>query len=249
MEQQGQQLTATQGMLAAFGQNRVAAPSGQSPAPAVKSKLVKDEEVRDFGEDLIDVMRRVAREEQAPLEERFKPMQQQVDQVRNVASQVAQQSTQSAQDKLFATLDEQAPGWRQQNEDAQFLDWLAQPDPYSGAARMDLLKQAYERHDTPRVLAFFVGYRNEHAVVTPPPAPAVPPPETSQRKLEDFVAPGTAKTGATGAQEGAGKRIWTEAEIKQFYTEAASGKYRNNKARRDEIERDIHAAVRDGRVR
>jgi hypothetical protein len=251
IEQMSQQLTATQNMLAALSQNRVpAAPAGQSPAPAATTKLVKDEEVRDFGEDLIDVMRRVAREELAPVESRFKPMQQQVERASNVAAQVAQQNTQSAQERLFATLDEQVPGWTEQNEDSNFLAWLAQPDPYSGQARSALLKQAYERHDTPRVLAFFKGYRTEHAVVTPPPAPAAPTQEAPQRTLESFVAPGTPKTGTTGAQDGAGKgRIWDQAEIKQFYTDAAAGKFRTNKQRRDEIEREIHVAVREGRVR
>lgn len=252
LEQLKAQLTATQGMLSALAQNRVAAPGqGQGPAPAAPAKLVKDEEVKEFGEDLTDFIGRVAEQRLMPrIDQKIQPVQQQVAEVRQTATKVVERSAQSDHERLLATLDQQIAGWRQQNNDPGFLDWLAQPDPYSGVARGDLLRQAYEGFDAPRIVAFFKGYRNEHAVVTPP-APAAAPaePDASQRKLDDFVAPGTPKAGPTGAQTGAGKRTWTQAEIKQFYDDAAAGKFRNNKARRDELEREIHAAVREGRVR
>jgi len=247
-----QQLTATQTMLASLGQRQGAAPAAAAPAPAGTGKLVKDEEVREYGEDLTDYIRRVAQDAVLPrVNEQIQPMKQQVEQVRSVAGQVMQRSAQTDQEKMFALLDAQVEGWQQQNEDGQFLEWLQLPDTYSGMKRMDLLKQAYERFDGPRVVAFFKGYRNEHAVVTPPAAAAAPAQAAPQRKLEDFVAPGTARVGATGAQDGAGKRIWTQAEIKQFYDECSAGKYRtpSGQERKKQIEADIFAASREGRVR
>lgn len=245
-----QQLTATQTMLASLGQRQGAAPAPAAPAPA-GGKLVKDEEVREYGEDLTDYIRRVAQDAILPkVNEQMQPMRQQVEQVRNVAGQVMQRSAQTDQEKMFALLDREVEGWQQQNEDGQFLEWLQLPDTYSGMKRMDLLKQAYERYDGPRVVAFFKGYRNEHAVVTPP-AAAAPAQGAPQRSLDEFVAPGTAKAGTTGAQDGAGKRIWTQAEIKQFYDDCAAGKYRSadGQERKKQIERDIFAASREGRVR
>jgi hypothetical protein len=246
-----QQLVATQTMFASLGQNRGAAPGAAAPAPAGNGKLVEDEEVREYGEDLTDYIRRVAQDAVLPkVSEQIQPMRQQVEQVRNVAGQVMQRSAQTDQEKMFALLDAQVEGWQQQNEDGQFLEWLQLPDTYSGVKRMDLLKQAYERFDGPRVVAFFKGYRNEHAVVTPP-AAAAPAQGAPQRKLEEFVAPGSAKAGTTGAQDGAGKRIWTQAEIKQFYDDCAAGKYRSphGMERKKQIEQDIFAASREGRVR
>jgi len=251
IEQLKQQMTATQGMLSAFAQNRVAAPGqGQGSAPAAPASLVKDEEVKEFGEDLTDFIGRVAEQRlMGRIDQKLQPVQRQVDEVRHTATQVAQANTQTSHERLLATLDKNVEGWRQQNNDQGFLDWLAQPDPFSGVTRGELLGQAYERFDAPRVEAFFKGYRNEHAVVTPP-AAAPAPQAASQRQLEDFVAPGQPKAGgATGAQDGAGKRIWTEAEIKRFYDDCSAGKFRTNQARRDQIERDIVAAAREGRVR
>lgn len=251
IEQLRAQVTATQGMLAALGQGRVAAPVGQGSAPAAPAKLVKDEEVKEFGEDLTDFIRRVAQESVLPaVEKRLQPVQQQVEKATTDAATTAQEQARLAHERLLTTLDGEFAEWRQLNRDPQFLEWLAQPDPYSGAARQDLLSQAYERFDAPRIVAFFKGYRAEHAVVTPPPAAAAAPAQgASQRTLDDFVAPGQPKAGTTGAQNGAGKRIWTEAEIKRFYDDCRSGKFRTNPDRRKELEQDIFAAGREGRVR
>lgn len=247
IQQLQQQLTATQTMLASLTRQQGAAPA----APAAPTALVKKEEVETFGEDLTDYIRRVAQEAVLPqVEQRLQPVQQQVEQVRSVASQVVERSAQTAQERMFETLDRDIPDWRKQNNDEGFLAWLAQQDPYSGETRQALLRRAYERNDTPRVVAFFKGYRSEHAVVTPPPAPAAAtPPPAPQKTLDSFVAPGTVKAGATGAQDGAGKRIWTQAEIGQFYNDRRAGKYRANPERAAELERDIVAAGREGRVR
>ena len=252
IEQLRAQVTATQGMLAALGQNRVAAPAGQGPAPAAQSSLVKDEEVKEFGADLTDFIGRVAEQRlMSRIDQKIQPVQQQVDQVRNTAAQVVQANTQTSHERLLATLDREVEGWRQQNNDPLFLEWLAQTDLLSGATRSDLLAQAYERFDAPRIAAFFKGYRNEHAVVTPPAAAAAPAQgqAASQRTLDDFVAPGQPKAGATGAQNGAGKRIWTEAEIKRFYDDCTAGKFKRNPDQRKQIEQDIVSAAREGRVR
>lgn len=248
-EQTAAQLTATQGMVASIAQNRGAAPAAQGVAPAAPGKLVKDEEVREFGEELTDFIRRVAQDTVLPqVEKKLQPVQQQAEQARSNADDAAKRAWQADRERLFGVLDSQVPGWKEQNDDAQFVEWLGQPDAYSGTPRMNLLKQAYERNDAPRVVAFFLGYRNEHAVVTPPAAAAAPN-GAPQRKLEDFVAPGTQKTGSTGAQDGAGKRIWTEAEIKSFYNDCRQGKYRGKDDARRQVELDIVAATREGRIR
>lgn len=243
-----EQLTATQGMVASIAQNRGAAPA-PSAVPAAPARLVKDEEVREFGEELTDFIRRVAQDTVLPkVEEKFQPFKQQVDQARQHAAGAAQRQAQIDRERLFGVLDSQVPGWKEQNDDGEFVAWLNQPDAYSGVSRLTLLTQAYERNDAPRVVAFFMGFRNEHAVVTPP-APAAAPAGAPQRRLEEFVAPGTQKAGSTGAQDGAGKRIWTEAEIKSFYNDCRQGKYRGKDEARRAIELDIVAATREGRIR
>lgn len=245
-----QQLTAQQMLVASLSQNRGAAPEGQRPTPSPTTKLVKDEEVRDFGEDLFDFVSRAARQAVMPeVEERLRPMTQRVEQVSQAAHVAAAETAETKRERVHALLDREVPKWREMNEDSAdggFIAWLSQADAFSGKVRGELLKEAYEQHDGPRVVSFFKGFLNENAIVNPRPAP---PTGGSQKTLEDFVAPGTAKPGSTGAPNEAGKRTWTEQEIGKFYSDVRAGVYRKDAAKKAEIERDIFAAQAEGRVR
>ena len=253
-----QQLTATQNLLASLSAQRESAPAASTPAtPPAATKLVKDEEVREFGADLIDVMRRVVREEHATLlpeiDRRVAPIAQRVDQVAQVTQQVGARVAQNDQQSVLSMLASAVPNWQELNEDPGFLEWLDQVDPFSGQQRGALLKQAYKAHDGSRVVAFFSGYLKEHAAVNPPSAPAPAAAAASapapQRKLEQFVAPGTPKTGAASTQDGSGKRVWTRAEIGKFYADLQAGRFKGSAEERKKIEADIFAAQREGRIR
>ncbi len=255
-----EQLTATQTLLASFGTQQAAAPAGAPPAsaPTAPVKLVKDEEIREFGPDLIDVMRRVIREEHHALmpeiDKRVAPVSQRVDQVASVASSVARRAQQNDQQTVHDLLSSQVPDWLKVNENPEFLTWLDQKDPYAGEVRGKLLDQAYKSHDGPRVVAFFKGFLNEHAVITTPPAPAASPAPAApapQVRLESLVTPGQPKAGPASAPDGSGKRVWTRAEISTFYAHRSAGRLNSTdgKARADAVDADIFAAQREGRVR
>jgi prefoldin subunit 5 len=249
------QLTATQNLLASLSAQRETAPAASTPAtPPTTTKLVKDEEVKEFGADLIDVIRRAAREEMSgmlpEIDRRVAPVAQRIDQVAQAAQHVGQRVAQNDQQSVLALLASVVPSWQEMNQDAGFLEWLDQVDPFSGAQRGVLLKQAYKAHDGPRVVAFFDGYLKEHAAVTPPAAPKPAAATTApQRSLEQMVAPGTPKTGAASTQDGSGKRVWSRAEIGQFYGDVQAGRFKGTKEQRKQIEADIFAAQREGRIR
>jgi hypothetical protein len=249
LQQLQQQLIATQGMLASFGQ-RQAAPA---PTPAPPVRLVKDEEINTFGKDLHDFISRTAQETVQPLlEARSKVIEQQVNETRNTATQAVQRVSEADKQRVLALLTDQVENWQGINQAPEFLEWLSQYDPYSGRRRGELLREAYSAYDGPRVVGIFKGFLTEHATVAPPAAAPAPAPQAqaeSQRTLEEFTAPGTTKPpGATSAPEG-NKRIWTERDVKKFYDDCTAGKYRTNMKRRDEIERDIFAAQAEGRFR
>lgn len=257
MRDQAAALTTTQNLLASLGAQRGTAPAGNDPGapPAQPARLVKDEEVKEFGADLIDVMRRVAREEGASLlpqvDQRIAPVKQRADAAAKAASDAAGKVAANDQQTVLQLLAEKVPNWEELNGDSGFLDWLDQRDPFSGAVRGLMLKQAFEAHDGPRVVNFFLGYQKEHAAVTPPANAAAPAstPAQPQRTLESMVAPGTTKTGAASTQNGANKRDWTRADIAQFYKDLGAGKYRGRSDDAKKIEADIFVAQREGRIR
>lgn len=250
-----QQLTATQNLLASLSQ-RQGTPPAEAAAPAAPASLIKDDEVKEFGADLIDVMRRVAREEQSSLlpeiDRRVAPVAQRADQAAQVAQHATQRVARNDQQTVLELLTDKVPNWQQLNSDPEFLNWLDQTDPFSGQERGAMLQQAYQAHDGPRVVAFFSGFQKEHAAVQPPAPPAGQQPpqgqQPTQRRLDDFVAPGTPKPGAAVAPDGSGKRVWSRAEIGKFYADRSAGRIKDSKEAA-KTEADIFAAQREGRIR
>lgn len=245
------QLTGTQTLLASLSQGAPRAPTTPDGVPpsSVRS-LIKDEEIKEFGPDLVDLMRRVATETVMPqVEGRLRPLSQELDRTSKAASSAVSNAMKTEEEKVHAQLTNAVPNWLTLNEDENFHAWLDLTDPYSGEKRGDLLTRAYNRHDGPRVVTFFQGFLNENATVAPP-APTTPTTRTPSVALESMVAPGTARAGSTaGAQDGANKRIWTAADISQFYKDKSGGKYARNQKQAVALEADIFAAQAEGRIR
>jgi hypothetical protein len=221
----------------------------QTPASTTdfsQTKLITPEEETEFGPDFLKVVGKKAKEELLP---EFVSLKSQVDQLQASLGNVAEQNQMSAREKTFAYMDEHLPSWRDMNDDPRLIAWLQLPDPYSGAKRQDLLNQAFERNNGPRVAAFFSGFLSEEAATSPmngqgatdgAQAPKVP--------LEAFAAPGRAKTAAAPAAP-AEKPVFTPAEITRFYTDVSLGKWAGRDAERIALERQIHEATGNGRVR
>lgn len=245
------QITVTQGLMSTLAQRGTSAPvNPQGGAPAPYGKLVNDAEIKSFGPDLYDFIQRAAREVMAPEVAKIGPATQRVEQVAQSVQTLGDKVAQTDQQRFEVYLDQHAPGWSEQNENPEFIDWLAQADPYTGRTRQELLNQAAERLDGSRVVALFKGFQNENAIVTPPPpvTPAVP--AVTPRSLESMVAPGTPKSGAGGAPNEAQKRIYTRSEIDSFQHRKNQYVIKGRKVPDALVaeERAIIDAAREGRV-
>jgi hypothetical protein len=67
-----------------------------------------------------------------------------------------------AQERYFQFLDMQVPGWEKVNQHPDFHAWLSQPDGMSGRTRRDSIAEAANSLNGPRVVQFFVAFRNEY---------------------------------------------------------------------------------------
>lgn len=232
------------------------AQSAQKPsAPATPpARLVKDEEVQAFGPDLIDVMRRVTKEETASKDQEIADLKQQLDGLGQTVKVSAQVAERTEEEKVIALLNERVPKWEQQNTDAGFHTWLDECDPFgpTGVRRGELLGQAFSSHDGPRVVAFFQGYLNENAAVTPPASDSAPATPPEGQSLEGLVAPGNPKQGANqGApSDHAGKRVWNQADAQQLYKEINEYTKKGKAAPKElkVLELDLIAAQKEGRI-
>ena len=248
-----QRVNNTESLLATMAATAApAAPAAPVPLP---EPLVSPDEIERFGPDLIDLIGRVAKQEVLPeVDVRIKPLDGRFDTIEESASHDRKTVAESDRAKVLAALNEAVPEWETQNEDKVFLQWLNENDVYAGVPRGALLTQAYRANDATRVIAFFKGFQTENAVVTPEgevTPPAETPPAEPQQALEQLVAPGTPKTGTTGAPDESGKRIWTRADISAFYAQKNEFITRGKEVPEEyeKYEKDLFAAQNEGRVR
>lgn len=221
------------------------------PTPSVVKSRITPEEVAEYGEEFIDFASRLAAQEASRV---AAPLLRELDSLKQQVGGVGQTLHQSARDRLFQQLDEQIPKWRELNTTPEYLDWLALQDAYTGAIRQELLNDAFEQNDFPRVSAFFKGFLAELAATAPTPQdePGSQGIKVPKIALNTIVAPGRAKS-AAATPPGAPpeKPIITTSQISKFYTDKAAGKYNGPEgiARAKEFEDSIFLAQREGRIR
>lgn len=219
--------------------------------PAADEKpasLISTKEREEFGEDLLDVARRVAREDWKP---HFDKMRRDLDEVMNKMQQMVpqietsvQSAHASAQDRFKARLTQLAPKWEKQNTDQKFLDWLNQNDVFSGYQRMQLLHAAYQQHDADRVAQFFNTFFNEQ------PSNEAPSGANEQRVSSvdpaTLIAPSNSSSGAPSSNPSTGKQ-WTMREIEKIYDDKSKGRITAGEFAKREAE--ITKALSEGRIK
>ncbi len=247
-----QRVTNTESLLASISHVRSEPLKPEVPA-VTELPVVTEDETKQFGPDLEDYIERVAARKLMPeIDARLVPVASRIEGVEQNASQAAHDVAVSEREKVMLALTEAVPEWEKQNEDEDFLKWLNETDPYAGVLRGQLLTNAFQTHDSVRVIAFFKGFQTENAVVTPEPPPTPPaiPVVEPQATLEDLVAPGTPKTGTTSAPNESGKRVWTQKDISAFYAKKNEFVVKGIKIPEEyeAYERDLFKAQHEGRI-
>lgn len=205
---------------------------------------VTPEEVETYGQELIDVQRKVAHQvlndarkvwdvERQSLLNRIEELQQSV-------GNVSQSVGDTAKQHFFAQLTQAVPEWQTVNQDQGFIEWLSEADDFSGLKRQQILDAAAERNDVARVAHVFRAYMQQTGQ-------AAQQPSGKQQELARQVSPSKAR-GSSGnaATETRGKKVWSQAEIGQFYDQLARGRLSQDEA--SKIEHEINQAVAEGRV-
>lgn len=220
----------------------------QTTQPVQYQKLLTPEEETDYGQEMLSVVGKKAREELTPEVETLK---QRLDRLEGRVEGVGTVMQRTEQQKMYDNLASTVPNWQQINVDAGFKDWLQVPDPYSGRKRYDMLMDAFTRQDTPRVIQFFKGFAEVTGTPTQAESPrnAAPPLNngSGQRpSLADYAAPGRARSGLQELPPD--KPVYTNAQIARFYADMRVGKWKGREADAAAIEQDIFQAQHEGRI-
>src|SRR5262249_23092791 len=109
------------------------------------------QDVDNFGPEILDVVRRGAREAVAPAVNRLERANEEL------RDRVARETKRN----LGQALERVVAKWQGINRDPRWLQWLADHDVYSGQKRQELLNDAVASGDAQRVINFFRGFLRE----------------------------------------------------------------------------------------
>lgn len=214
--------------------------------PKPPAKLVTDKDVENFGEDLVDLMRRVASETdadaRAALVADIAALKNKLPEIERTSTAAAEASATQAQTNFFAELEKLVPDYAAINIDDAFLGWLTLKDPLSGLVRNDMLQSAAQANDFKRTAMIFDAFKLE----TGRSAPASPPPPPAP-SLDREISPASTRS-APVAPVDANTKIWTSAELSEFFTRVARGDFKGNPEEAKRIDQEIDLAFSEGRV-
>jgi len=191
-----------------------------------QEKLVKPEEVNEFGEPLVDLIRRAAREE-------VQTKDGEIAELRRKLEQLSGATTASVEVSFYDRLGMAVPDWRAINDDPEFHTWLGEVDDLTGMQRQDILSQAEEKRDADRVARFFSAFKRVQQEKS----------AASHNSLESQVAPEATRV----PEAPKGKKLWSRGEIAAFYAADRRGEYTEEQA--SAIDAEIQLAIRENRVR
>jgi len=250
-QQMADRMATLENTIAAMQARGLEPPPNEPPPPKQKPKYVTEQEAEEYGDELLTVVGKRAREEFVPEFEELAARLKRIEgSVQGVGQIIDKNQTQS----VYAALNEHVgQDWRDINRSPQFKAWLSLPDPFSGRRREDMIKEAFDRHESGRVVTFFRGFLSEATgtpSASPSPGTSAPPLAngngSGKPSLEEFAAPGRARSAPQ--QLPPDKPVYTHAWIAKFMDDKRVGKFRGREAEAEAIERDIYQAQHEGRI-
>ena len=195
------------------------------PAAAAQA-LISPEDREKYGDDLLDVIRRAAKEEIGAKDAEISTLKKQLEMI---TSSTVKQNEVSFYDRLGQLV----PDWPVINDDSNFHEWLDEYDELTGKRRQDLLSEAENSKDADRVARFFSKWKTQQ--------------ESSRVTTQTALAAQTVPDSKPVVKPPAGKRFFSRAEIADFYARARRGEISQKEL--VAMESEIHAASIEGRVR
>lgn len=201
----------------------------QTKEPSVQ--FGTDEDRANFGDDFVALVERGVQARTQEYRQEISSLKSQLEQMGGRLQEVDQSVEVSRHAALLADMDTLVPGWREQNVNQEFLDWLQVVNPVFGMTHGDILNNAIAAHDSARaaeVFKAFPGYGRQ---------------KSPQKTLAQQVSPSRGHSGGSGPK---GQRAFTESQVARFYDDWRRGLYTDDKAKA--IEQEIEQAYASGRI-
>lgn len=208
-----------------------------TPEPTPAKTLITEQDKEAFGSDLLDLIDRATEQKISGFRGREEQLLSEIQELKGKLGNVSERQVVSDKDRFLSALAQQVPDWEALNVNQGFLAWLAEVDPVYGLPRQTALNNAYEAFDATRTATIFKQFKATLAPTTPQP----------NRELQRQVAPTRSRSTPAPTTSAADLKVFTQGEIGQFYEDWRRGFLDNDEAAR--MEKEIHAAIAEGRVR
>ena len=203
------------------------------------SLVVEASDVDNFGQDVMDMVHRVAAQHVSQavsvVEHIAQNLSARVQHLEKGVEGVTAASSATAEQMFFERLTNDVPNWEAVNQEQAFVEWLNDVDPMLGDSRMSALTAAREALDSARVSYIFKTYLREA--------------EQAAVKAHNPLAKQlTPRAAASAAPVATAKATVSERDIVAFYTDVAKGLYAGRDAEVARIENEFNLALAEGRV-
>jgi hypothetical protein len=214
------------------------------PEPPTKAKekvsFVTDEDRAEFGEELINVQRRVAQEVSQEYEGR---LEQQDEVIRKLQEQIAQTGSQVGEMGFTQRLQALVPDFADVDSDERWVAWLNEHDPMLRGPRRDKALSAFNEGDAEAVAHYVNLWKASIAAVEPEARP------NRQAELEKQVTPNGSANSSRTQSAGQDQKVWTARELQAGWDKIRVLNTRQQYDDANKLEATLTTAYMEGRVR
>lgn len=226
-QEQKHQLEATQAELEEL----------RKPKVVVTSTITPEEEI-EFGADLLDVQRRIVREEMTSLTDQVERIKQEN---RYLREQMGNTEAAMASSTFEQKLSMAVPDFEAVNDNPKWVAWLDEVDPMSRAPRRMVAQDAYARGDIEAIAAYVGMFKGSEKPVSTAAT-------TAANELKSQIAPTKSASGANDPGN-TQLRMYSEAETSQLFDKVGL-LYRQGKTEEaSKLDAELTLAYHQGRVR
>ncbi len=214
------------------------------PEPPTKSKekvsYVTDADRAEFGEELIDVQRRVAQEVSQEYTER---MEQQDAVIQKLQEQLAKTGNDVGEMSFTQRLHSVVPDFAEIDNDERWVAWLNEHDPMLRGPRRDQAAAAFQAGDAEAVLHYVNLFKESIS------EPETAPRQQRQTELEKQVAPNRSANSVRTQSANQNSKIYSPKEVDNAWTKVRALNTKGKYADAEKLEAELTAAYMEGRVR
>ncbi len=218
----------------------LSAPKVEPTPPKEKVSLVTDADRAEFGEELLDVQRRVAKEVSQEYEGR---LEEQDAVIQALQGKLADTGNQVGEMDFNQRLRNVVPDFSSIDKDERWVAWLNEHDPMLRGPRRVQAQLAFDAGDADAI-AHYVGLWK--ATFATPSEPVKPP---NQAELEKQVAPNRSANSVSTKSVGQNSRTYSTREVDAAWTKVRTLNTNKQYEAAEKLEAELTVAYMEGRVK